>query len=234
MSLFESAQESLTRLNNIEETRDGAQEANVLDGLRSDLSRVALIFKQLAGNAKLLHREGVHLSTIPELTDTIKSVQNVASRFSEVPKSTTLKSGTRWSGLINKLDGLAKNVAGTQERDWGIYFVDNFSVGLPPEQRRKTLAQTPENIKSLESYSDGYMKYIRYKSEIPRSSDEFNSLKELWKQLEQIKFQVDVPADVQKFFEATSTGASLDLLTNDVIEWLRRNKLLASYIVRAR
>ena len=55
-----------------------------------------------------------------------------------------------------------------------------------------------------------------------------------WKKISEIKFQENIPENVKKFFEQTNIGASLEYLTEDVMEWLRENDLLSSFVVRAR
>jgi len=161
-------------------------------------------------------------------------VENVAARFSEETNSKTLTKGRRWSLLIRKLEGLVTQVKDMQTKDWSKFFKDNFFGGVSPDQRRAVLPPTPENAKLLEQYSKLFQQYINYRSKIPQDACEFETLRSLSRQLAQIKFQEDVPINVRKFFEATSAGASLDLLTNEVIDWLRKNNLLGSYVVRAR
>ena len=233
MPLLENAQESLARLTKIEAAREGLAEAQALEGLSSELNRMAIPLKELAVNATVLRKEGVGLSSAAEIAGTIVVIKNVATRFSEVTKSSTLK-GTRWSGLTNKLVGLAIQVKDAQTKDWRNYFENNFFGGVRPELRRATLAPTPENEKMLKLYTELFQGFIKYRTQIPKDSNDFKFLRELSDQLAEIKFQEKVPDDVRKFFEATGTGAGLDLLTNEVIDWLRDNNLLGSYIVRAR
>jgi hypothetical protein len=234
MSLLEMAQEALARLEKIETARDGIEESKALENLRNELNRLSLPFKQFSVNVKVLRTEGVGLSLPSETPIVIETVNNVATRFFESPKSTTLRQGRRWTGLINKLEGLATQVQDTQTKDWQTFFENNLFGGVSPEQRLATLALTPENKKALGHYTELFQKFIKYRAQIPKDADEFKDLRALSKQLEQIKFQENVPIDVRKFFEATSKGASLDLLTNEVINWLRNNNLLCNYVVRAK
>lgn len=234
MSLLKLAQETLDRLAKIETVRGGVEESKALENLRSELNILSLPFKQFAVNVKILRTEGVRLSVVSKTVDTIEMVKNVAARFSEVPQSTTLKQGKRWSGLTKQLEGLVNLLKDKQTSDWHTFFADNFFGGVPPEKRRATLALTPKNNKLLNSYNELFQKFINYRTQIPKDADDFANLRILSKQLSQIKFEENVPDDVRKFFEATSTGASLALVTNEVIEWLRSNNLLSSYVVRAR
>lgn len=235
MLITDKAQAVLTRLNNVLAAKEGVDEAKTLDELRSELSQLALPIKQLASNAHLLSSQGLKLSSVPEIDSALETVRKVTTRFQEESKSGVLRQGTRWSGLKNKLELLAANVRSVQANDWKTFFASNFFGGLPPNQRGAQLASTPENKKALERYRTLYQNYNKYRSNIPTNSEEFDSLRMLSEQLAQIEFQEDVPRDVSKFFQATETGgASLEMLTPEVIDWLRSNNSLMNYVIRAK
>jgi hypothetical protein len=233
MPLLETAQESLAQLTKIEAARDGVEEAKALEDLRGDLKTLALPIHQLADNARLLRKEGVSLAPMAEISVTMETVKNIATRFSEVSKSTTLK-GQRWTSLTKKLEALATLVETEQSKDWRLFFENSLFGGANPNQRKSTLAPTPENKKALLRYTELFEKFNWYRSRIPETVGEFNTLKALSIELATVKFQEKVPEAVRKFFEATSTGAGLDLLTDEVIDWLRTHNLLSSYVVRAK
>ncbi|QKE37689.1 hypothetical protein [Ferrovum myxofaciens] len=236
MAITDKAKATLVRLNKISEARDGVDEAQALDSLRGRLLQFVAPIKILSSNAKLLANQGVALSGVTEIGSTLETVKKVSMRFVEIPKSTTLKQGTRWTGLISKLEVLVKKVGEAQTNDWKVFFGSKYFGGISPTQREAKLAQTPQNKKALESYKKLYQNFIAYRLNIPKDAEDFKSLEVMSEQLAQIKFQEDddVPEDVRKFFEATNTGAGLELLTIEVIEWLRNNNLLSSYIVRAK
>lgn len=234
MSITDKAKATLVRLNKIREARDGVDEAKALEGLRGQLLELAAPINQLASNTKLLASQGVGLSSVTEIGSAIETVKNVSTRFVETPKSTTLRQGTRWTNLSGRLEALATKMREVQANDWKIFFGNNFFGGLPPAQREAKLAPTPENKEALERYKMLHQSFVKYRSNIPKDAEEFKSLRTMSEMLAQIKFQEDVPDDVRMFFEATITGASLDLLTYEVIEWLRSNNLLSSYVVRAK
>jgi hypothetical protein len=89
----------------------------------------------------------------------------------------------------------------------------------------------------LQTYSEIYPRFISYKTKIPIGEQDFKNLKELSDKLSSIEFQVgeDVPESVKIFFDAINlTGASLELLNIEVINWLKENNLLNNYVVRIR
>lgn len=236
MAITDKAKVALLRLNKMREAREGVDEAKALEGLRSQLLQLAAPINLCASNANLLANQGVVLSTVTEIDSVIETVRKTLMRFVEIPKSSTLRQGTRWTGLSSKLEALATKVGGAQTSDWKTYFDGNFFGGLPPAQREaKLILAIPGNKEALDRYKMLYQSFVKYRTNIPKDAEEFMALKAISDQLSEIKFEdKDIPDDVRKFFEATNTGASLDLLTNEVIEWLRSNNLLNRYIVRAK
>lgn len=224
----------VNRLKKVREAREGVDEAMTLDGLRKEIDQLANPIKQLASNAQLLSSQGVKLSTVSDVNSAVETVRNVLKSFQEAPKSNTLK-GIRWTSLKKKLEVVTTKIGEAQVNDWRAFFASNFFGGLPPNQRGVQLAPTPENNKALERYKTLYKEFIEYRSNIPSNSEEFKDLRELSEQLAQIEFQEDVPSTVSKFFQAIGTGgASLEMLTPDVIDWLRSNNSLVNYVVRAK
>ena len=73
---------------------------------------------------------------------------------------------------------------------------------------------------------------------MPSNAEEFDALQGFSDQLGAIIFKEsdDIPDTVKAFFNAISSGsgASLDFLKVEVVEWLRANNMLANYVVRAR
>jgi hypothetical protein len=234
MMMSDQAQEVLVRLNKVREAKDGVDEAKAIDGLRNELIQLVTPIKQLASNAQLLSSQGLKLSAVSEVDSAIETVRKVSARFQEDPKSNTLK-GVRWTSLKSKLEILVTKIEEAQANDWKSFFVSNLFGGLSPTQRGAQLAPTPENKKALELYKQLYQNFNKYRSNIPKDAEEFEQLRKLSEKLAQIEFQEDVPKDVSKFFQAIGTGgANLEMLTPEVIDWLRRNNSLMNFVVRAK
>lgn len=236
MSIVDNAQTTLARLNKVKASRDGVDEAKALEELLNELLQKSAPIIQLNQNAKVLTDEGVKITKVSEIASAIETIKNVSSKFQESSKSTTLRQGKRWTGLSSKLEAVTNKVAEAQTKDWEVYFENNYFGGPNPTQRSARLAPTPANDIAIKNYKELFLQFAKYRSKIPQDSEDFANLRYLSEQLSQVTFQEDVPSSVKKFFEATSssTGASLDLLTIEVIEWLRNNNLLTNYNVRAK
>lgn len=234
MKILEEAKSTLERLEKVKAAAAGVDEAKALELLRIELIALIAPISRLSSNALIYRQEGVSLSQVPELKGVIDVVDKNCELFKATPKATTLRSGTRWTGLIGKLEAIVGKIRVTQASDWGKFFESVFFGGLPPASRFVNMAATPENKNAMERYRTAYQSFIKYRSQPPVDAADFDTLRLLSNQLTAIVFKEDVPDDVKKFLDATSSGAALDLLTPDVLKWLRENELLGNYTVRAK
>ncbi|ODV42718.1 hypothetical protein AWV79_24160 [Cupriavidus sp. UYMMa02A] len=96
---------------------------------------------------------------------------------------------------------------------------------------------TPANEKALASYRELFGRYAALKSaEMPASAASAGQLRECVAQLREIHSSLTpAPASVQKFFKAVDAGgASLDLITEEVLAWLKSHDDWARFVVRLR
>jgi hypothetical protein len=236
MLLSDQARQILARLQKVEEIRNSVQEAQDLNQLREELNDRATRVRELVDRAVVLRQEQIPLSSVGEITRTKQSVSEIAARFSEVSSTTTLKKGKRWTKLLVELDGVESSVRAGQLEDWKTFHTNRLFAGPPPEQVKARLAMTPGNTKALIRYTELFRKFAAQRTSVPVSREAVTQIRECSDALADIKFDENVPAEVAKFFEATasSDGASLELLTDPVVKWLRANGLLQTYVVRAR
>lgn len=237
--LLNNAQNVRARLMRAEAASSGIEEAQALATKRNELQALAARVEMLARRNTLLWEEGIPLSPIPNIDRTRQVISQINARFAEAPKAATLVDKQRWSKLVSTLTEFAASTEMLQREDWRAYFSSKLFGGVPPEQRRQTILQTlPENRKALERYTNLYQRFNQYRNTVPNTVEALRELHSCSNQLANIQFveNDDVPTSVRAFFNATSTGtgASLDFLTPEVIEWLRTNNMLANYVVRAR
>ncbi|TAK84802.1 MAG: hypothetical protein EPO20_13245 [Betaproteobacteria bacterium] len=232
--LGEQAVQVLSRLQSAEKAKGGVEQAQELNELRKELSERVERLRQLKARARLFREHKIRLSPVLDAEHAIVLVSEIAARFQEAPVSSTLKKGKRWSGMLAALDMLEKNARSRQAEDWKTFHSTQLFGGRPPEQIR--VALTPKNQELLRRYTDLYRKFAAYRSYAPETAEAIEEARKSSDALARIKFDEDVPRDVEKFFEATasSLGASLELLKPSVIDWLRANNLIATFVVRSR
>lgn len=237
--LLNDARNVRARLMRAEAASSGIEEADALARKRNELAELASRVMMLARRNALLREEGVLLSPIPDIDKAKELIRQISARFAESPKATTLVDKKRWSKLILALTEFNASAETLQKQDWKAYFISKLFGGVPPEQRKQTILQAlPENQKALVRYTHLYQCFNQYRNTVPSTVEALREVHGCSNDLANIQFveNDDVPTPVKAFFNATSagSGASLDFLTPEVIEWLRTNNMLANYVVRAR
>lgn len=234
--LLTQATAALERLRLAEAARSGLAEAEALAQLHKELQALVRPLLTVCERARMLRAEGVSITAPTELHKPLQTLVNTLARFNEKPASTTLKQGRRWANLLDALDVLKRTCEASLSNDWSNYVASHLFSGQSPEELRGLLAQTPQNAAQLRTYAEIFRKFAPARALIPASAQALAELREYSRQLSEMRFERDVPEDVRAFFEAaaTSAGASLNLLTADVVAWLRKNGHLANFVVRAR
>jgi hypothetical protein len=238
--ILDDARNVRDRLLRAEAATSDIEEARNLSTIKAELHGLVNKVANLAERRIWLKVGGVSLSDPPDDLVKVKQISRMlATRFLESPKSSTLVDRQRWRNLT---DALARfqTVEETQQRqDWKIYFDTKLFGGVPPEQREQTILMSlPENQEALGRYKNLYKRLAAFRTVLPSTFDEFKDLQKCSDELSQIQFieNKDVPSAVREFFKATAsgTGAHLDLLTSEVIAWLRTNSMLNHFAIKAK
>lgn len=232
--LIDSARAAHERLQSAEAARVNLDEAQALLSLQKELSAKAVKLHDLVCRANLLRAHGVVLSPSPDTKRLRNSIVNLRKRFDEKPGATTLTQGKHWTGLQTDLDTAIATIEGEQRQDWKNYFATRLFTGLPPEQRKVGLVQTPANVLALKQYTRLYETFARYRNAVANTVEEIDEVHSCSEALRNITFVEDVPKAVELFINAVSTGAGLEMLTAEVMDWLRTQGLIESFVVRAR
>jgi len=235
MPLLEEVQNVLLRLKGAEAARSGVEESQALDDLRNTLSEKQDALQRLVQRASMLSRNHVALTVPPGLAPLQARLDTTAAQFRENPAASTLRSGRRMTALTTALNVLIDDVGNAQSADWRGYYSSKLFAGPDPASIRARLALTPKNVEALARYESIFRSFAAFRNRIPESQEEFDQVSSASKALAKIAFEEKVPAEVAAFFAATAsnTGASLAILTPQVISWLRDNHLLEKYVVRA-
>lgn len=237
--ILEEARKARQRLVRAEAAMSSVQEADALSRKKIELRALAVTITDLAERRCMLHRGGVPLSRPHDVERARQSCQMILTRFTESPKAATLVDKQRWVKLKESLTEF-KSVEDTlQRQDWKGYYGAKLFGGVSPEQREQTILMTlPENRNALALYKSYYKRLSLYRNAVPCTAEELEEAQESSRQLSGIRFveNNDVPFAVREFFNATSSGggANLELLTTEVVDWLRLNGMLNHFAVRAR
>lgn len=222
------------RLQGAQSAQSNLAEAQELARLQKSLASKTAALHALVARGTMLAQGGVPLARATGFDAMRKIVNGLRTRFSQLPTSNTLTHGKHWTSLITALDTAIATVEANQRNDWSAYVASSLFAGLPPDRRKVGLVQIPENKAAFDKYTRLYEKFARYRSTIPAAAQALEELNQLSNELAGIKFEEDVPKNVEAFINALAFGASLELLTPEVMDYLRERDLLGSYVVRAR
>lgn len=235
----DEARKARERLARADAAMSSVEETNALSKKKSELCILAEKVGALAKRRDMLRQGGVPLSLSPDVEKARRSCGMLLARFAESPKAATLVDKQRWTKLTESLAEFNAAEDTLQKQDWKGYYATKLFGGVPPEQREQTILMTlPENQEALARYKRLYKQLSLYRAVLPCTAKELEEAQDSSRQLSEIRFieNKDVPSAVREFFNATSSasGANLELLTTEVLDWLRSNGMLNNFAVRAR
>lgn len=237
--MLNDARGACDRLARANAASSNVAEAEALTKKKNELREFVAKVESLVRRRHLLDQGGVPLSPAPDCDKAKQLCSMILTRFTESPKATTLVDKQRWTKLVEALTEFNASEETLQKQDWRGYYGSKLFGGVAPEQRQQTILMTlPKNLEAMWRYKDLYKRFSQYRNVVPGSAEELGEVQACSKQLSEIQFveNNEVPVAVREFFNATSTGsgANLDLLTPEVIGWLRTHGMLNNYAVRAR
>jgi hypothetical protein len=239
MPLLIDARKASERLQLAQSARDNIDEAGQLSERKREVQNLEKRLAGIADRHALLTREGIITpGNIDGLTNTRQAVTAIAAAFSRERRAATLTQGQYWNNLTDRLNQAVNNAQVRHTEAWQAYWRTLFG-GLPPSQLQQTIVPgLPENQTAMTRYKALHEEFDRWRSRVPGTDAELNRVRAVAQEVGEIRFIMnnDVPEPVKRFFAATvtGTGASLELLTPEVIDWLRENRMLADYVVRTR
>ena len=236
-SLPQRAAALKTRLSRLHQLSSKVEEASNLERLRQDLNkRVEKLEPQLEKQA-LLQAENIAVPLPAGLVKAARRAGGLLEKFEAEPTAANLKKGQTWRVLLVELDGavgdLSQAVLGAWRRSHEAFF-----AGDAPATLRGRLARTGENDQALERYRTLHQALDAAFMAAPADQAAIEQVKRLAKQLEVVSqaFNFDVPEPVKAFLEAVQSvaGAPLDLLTPEVVRWLKANNSFDAYRISAK
>ncbi|PPQ35819.1 hypothetical protein [Rhodoblastus acidophilus] len=211
-------------------------EAADLEGLRGQLSRHVEKYIGPADKKRLLCKAGIIIAESATDSAMRKRATAVLERFTAAPKSATLKKGQAWPSMLEEIDAAARDLKTAVSAAWKDQRTSLFSGDTPAEIETK-LAKTKPNQDALKVYQGIYSQYRALFDSLPPDQATIDRARKLGSQLENAAkaFDFHVSPEVKAFLEAVQSvrGASITLLTDEVLDWLRENESLDAYRVKS-
>ena len=211
---------------------------NELQILIDDFNPLVDRLTETKKRAVLLMNEGVDITIENELQDKIfksnSTIKSILTKFTRDLDPTTIKRNCKnfTDGFGNTIDRLDNSLLDSWKA-----FLTNGKIFKDPADFTVNLAQNSENKKNLTDYRPKFENYNLAKSKVPETSKELHEVRSLAESLNEIytRFKFDnIPDSVRIFLEKVSEqeGARLDLLTDEVLDYLKRTNTILNYAVR--
>jgi hypothetical protein len=223
--------QKLTRLQSL---TANANEASALATLRRELALPAEALAGLVKQEAMLGGLGVKTKPPASLANVRRRAATIRDKFRAERKSAVLTKGTGWTTLLADGEAAAKDVQSALQQGWREFRASVYS-GDTPAVIDKRLPRTPQNIKALADYQKVHAQFSALFLTVPANASTVETARALAGQLDHIAGQFDfaVGEEVKRFLAAVqSGGASLNLLTDDVVEWLAENDAADGYVIR--
>jgi hypothetical protein len=160
----------------------------------------------------------------------------VLERLKSLDDIAQLTDDASWTRLLASVESLADELETSGRSAWRSH-IDEQGALEEPAWLRNRAPSTPMNDAAIAAYQTNYGAYAGLvKLPMPRSPDDLAQLSQLIAacRTEAAKITFDVPADVQRFFQAIQSGsATLASLTPGVLNWLAENMQLERYRIRS-
>jgi len=238
MTLLERATQLQGNLNALTELDQRRTEIEKLEARRRELEDSHKALKETLSTVK-----AYRAALIPTQID-VKALQELRERTQAVAKAfdassvaETLTSGRRWVMLLAAIKKRVDELENSCNTAWQT-FVRQECIAEPPQVIRQKLAPTPENEATLMRYGESYNLLQQRTDRPPRTPEELGRVKDALHAIREVRatFRFDCPEDVAAFLRSaqSAAGASLDSLTQNIMSWLEKNRMLNQFSVRAR
>lgn len=224
-----SLKERAERLKNLRET---AEEAKALSTRLSEARELKERLQSVSEKVAFLKENEIEidLSAAAQVTP-LPALDKIIEQFTDKPEAASLTKRQYWTKLREQGAEWQKKLDAEADKSWRGFIDDQYS-GRSPAQLEASLAQTQSNQRALKAFTAIHrdLKFLR--EDFPENPQTVKRARELSEELKSVSeaFDFDVPDDVRAFLAAINQeGAPLELLTEEVLDWLRANKSESQY-----
>lgn len=237
-TLIESCSQLLTGLQNAKLANQTRQELSALQQRKREWEqqaseRLELLNKARLVDANLLRTEEIAKADafVQVLALEAKKVLQDGGNVQDLSKDSLWTKLTKAAGSANIL------LRDAAKKQWQ-QFVESLGHVVTPQVLEGRMLKTPANEVLLGTYKQQYLIYqTAVRAELPISGTTQSDLTTVVETLQGLSEQLQgtAPDSVRKFLKAVgSGGADLELLTSEVMEWLRENDTPSRFVIKSR
>lgn len=234
MTVLKTCQGLVERISIVQDIRNSVVETRELESRTSEINKICLYLRGASERVQLLRANGVPVDIrIIDLSGVVKPLEKIIGRFSQERKASSLTKGKDWVNFSDNAKIVNEDIEETTNATWSKYAQGKFSGEKPNDLN---IAKTDQNMKIFEEYSDEYEEFSYCIDSFPEDVEQIQKTIKHAEKLNSLRqsFDFDVPKSVGEFLSAVASGgATLDLLTSEVITWLESNQSMTQFkIVR--
>lgn len=236
MNLIERTRDLIERTSNLADLDEKLDESKKLHALESDADSLSKSLGEQVRLSRLLNDQGIECDSPISVEKALDIVSKLKERFNAEKRADQLTRGKDWTLFKGLVEKVSAEAAHTNKTEW-VRFVEMAYTGEKPKDVEVSLALTPENSRNLPLFSRAYSEFQKYTRKLPNERSDFDDVRDTARKLREIyqQFDFSVSESVKLFLKAVGEGgASLDLLTEEVIEWLRESNSKSRYRIVAR
>ena len=237
-----------TLIHTCSELRAGLQKAKVANQTRQEIAALQQRVREWGQHTKtrdmLTEKSRIVDSTLLARDDIVQADSNVrvlAKQAREILQAggnvqdlSTDNLWTRLTTAAGSANGLVQNAA----RETWRQLVEGMGHVEPPSVLEGWMLKTPANQSILGDYKQRYAAYLAAaRADLPASASTHGDLAKMVETLQGLREQLKgtAPEAVRLFLKAIeSGGAALELVTPEVMDWLRANDDPNRYVVKPR
>lgn len=148
-----------------------------------------------------------------------------------------LLQGGLWPQLLNSADSANEKTTEVVRQTWRKFLASIGEIS-PPDALERLAPRTPGNDLALSDYRRSYAVFLSLsRQDVPSDSAVVDSVRGTVDALRQARSRLTLsaPDAVRRFLEAVDAGgASLQLLTSEVLQWLTEHDDIARFAIRSR
>ena len=237
MILIERIEQLQRRANDLSGLQARLDETRRLQTLQQQAEKVSKPLGQQVQGLRLFRDQDMDLHEVPaSAASALKTLDRLRTRFAKDRRAENLTRGQDWKRMESQVQETSKIINRELDNEWKQFVTTAYS-GETPANLERTLAPTDSNRGRLSRYGEAHRQLMASARTLPTARIDFENGCRLARQLAEIHqgFDFNVPEAVGAFLKAIGAGgAGLELLTEEVRNWLTQQGTAGRYRIVAR
>jgi len=233
MTLFEQSHSIQAKWNHLKQLQGGSQQTSMLRHKSLELSNKAgklpkIITLNRIYLAEKILCESVSSSEVRNLRNLLAGIKK---RFEDHPDHSSLVQGNDWPNLTQQVDQIIQEIKYNCQQGWDAFTQRSLTVQTP-QTLEGSIVRTDKNEILLEEFKCLYseLQILASEGHLQESIKKFKTKGKRLLEIAKLLTDFDAPDPVKKFLMAVSEGgATLELLTTEVDEWLKEQGLYKNF-----